>query len=188
MSKDNPIDTFAQWYAKHGPNPLITALLLGGGAYGVGKVGWNSIVEVLRSLGRPIGKKFMGGDSNPDADRDWNESMDNIKSDSSLSKWVPAAVGALVTSGALTAFSNPQQKYKGLLKWHSDINAFNKSAMDMDYVYNGPNAMSFNSYVTDLDWNRPIHASNVVGLFKNDPHLDNEPYARNMGISIVQDK
>ena len=177
----NPISTAAQWYTKHGPNPLFTALLLGLGTYGVGKGAWGSTVETLRSIGRPFGRRVLGGEDPrraAAADADWNEAMDNLKQDSHLARWVPVGLGALATGLAAGAFYMPNQPYKGLLKWYPGTY---KTASF------GPQSMDMNPYITDMDWNRQINAANVVGLFKNDPHLEDAPYARNMGISIVAD-
>lgn len=185
MSKGNIIDSIVQGYAKHGPNPLFTALLLGLGSYGVGRLGWKSTVETLRSLGRPLGRKLLstGSDARSlaEADDNWNTAMDNLKQDSHLARWVPVGIGALTTGLALEVFRNPKQPHQGLLKWYPKTASFN------DAPYIRTQEMGMDPYVTELDWNRRIPAADVVGLFKNDPHLDDQMYARNMGISIVSD-
>ena len=50
MKDKNSIGDAVQWYAKHGPNPLITAGLLGLGTYGLGRLAWKPIVETVRSV------------------------------------------------------------------------------------------------------------------------------------------
>lgn len=183
MSKGGIIGRLANLYTTRGPSPWATAALLGLGVYGTGRLGWGATIETLRSLGRPIAAKM--GDDPAQARAVWDMKMDEYKNDSIKKRRIPAAAGILTTLATLGYLYTPNQEYKGLAQWYPEMHPIPKRASFDPYMQN--QSIGMNSYVNELDWNRPIHASNVIGLFKNDPHLQDEPYARNMGISIVAD-
>lgn len=190
MSEDNPISTAVQWYKEHGPNPVATAGLLGLMAWGASKLGWNPLVETSRSLLRPIGTRMLGG--GPAANAQYNEAFDNLKNDSEMAKWLPRVIGMLGFMVPMELWDTPGARYRGWTQWDAPVAAHKlPDAMlkkgSFGPMYNPTQDIGLDSYVTQLDWNRRIPASDVVGLFKYDPHLADETYARNMGISIVAD-
>lgn len=181
MSKDNPISTGVNWWKEHGPSPWLTALLAGALLYGKYRLLWNPSVDTLRSLGRPLGKRFMG------SDEEWNAAMDRLKTDSSARHYVPAAIGLLTTAGLAGLMYRPGVEGGGLLKW----DAPNKPLYETKYVRDDVDTLQktatyiTDSYMQDLDWAKPIDARTAQALFTNDPHVQENAYARNMGLAIV---
>lgn len=180
---DNNIADALRWWREHIPGgPAGTSLLIGLGAYGAGRLGWNQAVETARSLFRKPGRAMVGGATAQEADANYNEAVDRLKEDSAFRKWLPRVAGMIGFALPMYLWSNKEAPYRGWFDWYPYSMAKRGSL-----GYNPVQDMGMNSYVNELDWNRPIHASDVIGLFKDDPHLADEPYARNMGISIVAD-
>lgn len=181
MSRDNPISTGVQWWKQHGLNPLGTAALLGAIVYGKNRAMWGPSVELLRSLGRPIGSRVLGSDD------EWNASMDRLRDDSSYKTWLPMALGLMAAGGAAGLMYRPGEEAGGLLEW----DAKSKPMRTVKYV--DPNVRLMgktasyltDSYVQDLDWAKPVDSRVAKALFTNDPRVQNDAYARNMGLSIV---
>lgn len=180
MSKDNPFSTAAYWWKEHGPGPIGTAALLGALIYGKNRALWGPSIETLRSLGRPVGSRLMGGDA------DWNEAMDNLKYNSSYRRVVPAAFGLLGAAGALALMARPGLEGYGLTSWdakpkplYNDVNGSKAVSLYKTASY------LTDSYVQDLDWMQPLDSVRAKALFTNDPEVQANAYARNMGLAIV---
>lgn len=181
MSKDNPISTGVNWWKERGPSPWLTALLAGSLLYGKYRLLWNPSMETLRSLGRPIGKRVMGGDA------EWNAEIDRLKSDSSARYKVPAALGALTTLGLLGTMYRPGVEGGGLLQWDAPNKPLYETrwlSKDLDELKKTASYIT-DSYMQDLDWAKPIDARTAQALFTNDPKVQENAYARNLGLSIV---
>ena len=180
MSKDNPISGALTWWRENGPNPLLTAAMLGGLAYGKGRLFWGPAVETLRSLGRPFGKKMAGGE------RDWDYAMDELKSNSEYSKFVQKALGLLTAGTALAAFARPDRENMGLLKWNAPFKAGYNNIVNngTSELYKTASYLT-DSYMQDIDWMQPIDARQARALFTNDPAVQENAYVRNTGLAIV---
>lgn len=194
---DNFISQAFEGYKKVIPNPLTSAMLVGAGAYGLSRLGWNPIVETIRSLARVPGKA-LGGMS----DDEWDEAMDELKNNSSYRRWIPAAIGALTFGGHVLGSYTPYERHGGLLKWNATPSGY----QDPKLKYGLPNTdsmytpeqrgetpaqskrateFSYSGYVPDFDFSQPVNARHAQLLFTNDPYLQNEPYVKNMGTAIV---
>lgn len=204
---DNPISRALQAYQKAVPSPLLHAALLGAGAYGLTRLGWRPIVETTRSLARIPGRS-LGGMS----DREWDEAMDELGADPSLSRWIPVAIGALAAGGTLAAHYRPNKQYGGLLSWNANTKYYKNPAdrflapdtsnqftqpMKMENVWldslrktsslskEADSPYLYGNYVPTTDFAKALNASSAVDLFVNDPYLQNQDYVRNLGTSIV---
>ena len=204
---DNPISRALQAYQKAVPSPLLHAALLGAGAYGLTRLGWRPIVETTRSLARIPGRA-LGGMS----DGEWDEAMDELSADPSLSRWIPAAIGALAAGGTLAAHYRPNKQYGGLLSWNANTKYYKNPAdrflaPDTSNQFTQPTKMEnvwldslrktsslskeadspylYGNYVPTTDFAKALNASSAVDLFVNDPYLQNQDYVRNLGTAIV---
>lgn len=185
---DNFISQAFENYKKVVPNPLTHAIIMGAGAYGLSRSAWNPIVETIRSLARVPGKS-LGGLS----DDEWDEAMDELKSNSKYKNWIPAAIGALALGGTTYGSYTPYERYGGLLKWndtpsgYQDIkNKYTLPEMSKQQSLNKKaDDFYYNGYVPDIDFSQPVNARHAQALFTNDPYLINDPYVKNMGTAIV---
>jgi hypothetical protein len=202
---DNPISRMVERYKSIVPNPLASSLLVGGGLWGVSKLGYGNIMNTIRSLGRPIAKRMTGM-----SDMDFDESMDELTYDSNYSTWLPIGVGAL---GAIAAAAPSFSRYRknfGLTAWDSPIMPHKPMSNDPDYLRGindltapeMPSSMTkpasykmykaasafFNStgYDNDpLDMTKAVDIGRARSLFDTDPYLMNDSYTRNFGNSII---
>jgi hypothetical protein len=181
MSKDNPISTGVHWWKEHGPSPWLTALLAGALSYGKYRAMWNPSIETLRSLGRPVGKRLMG------SDRAWNREIDELKSSSSARHRLPAALGLLTAASVAGLLYRPGVEGGGLLKWDAPNKPlYSPNALETKLASLQKTASYItDSYMQDLDWAKPIDARTAQALFTNDPKVQENAYARNMGLAIV---
>lgn len=194
---DNAISRGVQTYRKIVPFPAAQALLLGGLTYGIGRFAWDPIVETIRSLARIPGRKL-----GQMTDREWDEAMDELKNDSSYRRWVPAILGAIAAGTSAGFTYTPNAKYYGMFSWNPQ-RKFDQKTYDKkigEYAATLPHTwfpktgslckkaddlFEYTGYVPDMDWSQIINARQAQSLFTNDPFLQNEPYARNLGTAIV---
>ena len=211
-NKDNFISSSWATYKKAVPSPMLSAVLLGAGAYGISRLAWNPITDTVRSLARYPGKKLSGM-----TNAEWDEAMDSLKHESKYRKWIPAALGAAVGAGALASSYRGNREYRGLIGWDENYNytgipgagykppdfskeanesflydSFNHSpdvtqrmnATRSDALFN-PSPVTHSNYMNDIDFSRTINATKSNDLFTNDPHLQNNTYVRHMGSAII---
>ena len=187
----NPIGTTATFYKKYGPNPLLSAMLLGGAVYGAGRLAWNPIMETIRALGRPFASERSKED--PNAELKWDKSIDEIKRDSDLKYKLPIALGILTGLGSAATLVRPNERWFGLLDWdakprQTTLMSRPPAGSPDAYVVGETKTASLDPaspYISDIDWNKPIGATRATGLFTGDKHFDDDPYVRNLGVSIV---
>lgn len=188
-SEDNFIAQGWNAYKKAVPSPLISALLVGGGIYGLGRLAWGPSVETVRAIARYPGRKMSGLTS-----EEWDIAMDNLKQHSTYRKWLPAVFGAAATAGVLAGHYKGNKSWGGLGSWNPDNKL--KPDYNSDTVYAGTSTgsgqykessdmYSYDGYVNDTDFSQVVNISKANSLFSNDPHLQNNPYVRNMGTAIV---
>lgn len=205
--QDNVVSRALQAYQKAVPSPLLHAALLGAGAYGLTRLGWKPIVETTRSLARVPGRALAGM-----SDQDWDAAMDELGSDPSFGRWIPAAIGALAAGGTLAAHYRPNKQYGGLLSWNANTKYYQNPAErflapdtsnqftplsaredhwvkllrktgSLDKTADSP--YLYGNYVPTTDFSKALNAVSAVDLFVNDPYLQNQNYVRNLGTSII---
>lgn len=189
---DNPISDAVQAYQRVVPSPLLQSLLLGGSIFGLGRLGWNRGVETARSLFRLPATKMTGM-----TNREYDDEVDNIKSDSGLQVAIPGmlGLGALASSLALTHRSG--EEGLGQLAWNSRPNGYvpNRDFQMPTGMGKGAAMQKFASslfeyggYVPSVDVSQIINVPYTKEqFFSNDPFLQNKPYVKSMGISILAD-
>lgn len=184
---DNFISRAFEGYKKIAPNPLTSSLLVGAGAWGLSRLGWNPIVETIRSVARVPGKALGGMN-----DEEWDAAMDELKSNSKYKRWIPAAFGALAAGAHTFASYTPHERYGGLLHWNGTPSGYQDSKQK--YLYptqkkiasvKEANDFSYNGYIPEFDFSKPVNFRHAQALFTNDPFLQNEQYVKNMGTAIV---
>ena len=158
---------------KYVPNPLWLAggIGLAGGALGIGM--WDNIVHTGGSLGRYPIRKITGMSND-----EYDQAMEDLANDNKYKWLIPGAIAALLSGGYLAARYNPNQEGKGLTSWTPKVASLQKQADEL-FTYGG--------YVPDIDFSQVINAGQAKDMFSNDPNLRNDPYVRNMGISIIND-
>lgn len=145
-------------------SPIGMGIGLGLLGAGLGYGAWRNIVETGGSLGRYPITKMTGM-----TDDEYDEAMEEIANDKRY-KWImPGALAALLGGGYL-AFRAPNSYTK-----------FASQDKQADELF------SYGGYVPDIDFHQIINAGQAKDLFTNDPHLKDDPYVRNMGISIIND-
>lgn len=193
---DNPISSFASGYKKVTVNPIGSSALLGGLGFGVGYLGWDRGVEAARALlRRPV--TWM----TKMTPKEFDEEVDDIKSDSKLRWIIPGILGAGVMGLGLMWNYRPNEAYGGLLKWNAKPKPLDENRY-RNYTMPGPqnlqktaaleklsnSVFEYSGYVPELDFAKTINAPVAKRqLFSNDPWLQNEPYVQNMGIAILSD-
>lgn len=181
----NTISRILEKYRDKGPGPLSTALLLGGAAYGTSRLAWPTVVETLRSVGRPVGRGIYGGGSEGDAE--WNEAMDKMRSNPVYRHWIPAAIGLVAAGGASVLFGG-----RGLGSWGTtptarESSTYVKSPVDFKKAASS-GILPGDGYITSLDWDKSLNLGLARDMFSPSvTGLENENYARHMGTAIVSD-
>ena len=201
MAKDNPISRFVERYTNIVPNPLAHAALLGTAAYGASKLGYNSIMRTIRSLGRVPGRQLANLSND-----EWDEAMDEMLYNSNYSTWLPVGLGALAAVAAASPHFSPYRKNFGLTAWDSPIQShhaasnspghnrdINESlAMPMVKLSSYGMHKVANSLFTAtgydanaMDMSKVVDVGRARSLFNSDPFLANDSYTRNFGNSII---
>ena len=196
----NAIGSAVQAYKDVTINPAVNAGLQGATAFGVGTVGWNRIIETLRSmLRRPASIALK---MTPE---EFDQEMDDIKNDKKL-RWILPSAMALGTSGvsALASY-RPNEEYGGLLSWNAKAKPFNANTY-RGYVMPGTQNITktaalqkFASELTEYGgWVPSKEMANAYSkvvdapfmsslLFTNDPWMQNDLRTRCTGKAIFAD-
>lgn len=161
--------------------PLGASLLLGGAGYGLGRIFWNRLVSTGGSLGRIPIRKMTGM-----SDDEYDEAIQELKSDNRYKHIIPAAIGATLGLGTLGAFYNSNRSNGGLLSWNPSVKTASSlhCKEELDKV---ASFMSLDGFVPELNMQASIDARKAQSLFSNDPFLKEDPYVKNMATSIVAD-
>ena len=160
-------------------SPLGLAAGIGLLGDGAGMLGWNMLVNTTRSLGRLPARKLFGM-----SNAEWDATMDEAQDTKSYRYIIPGALGLLSAGGVLAANFNPKESGYGLLSWYPEIKtasmektaAFCKFADDL-FEYGG--------YVPSIDFSKPIDVRAARDMFDNNPHLQDDPYVRHFGDSVL---
>lgn len=156
---------------KYTNSPLGMAAALGLTGVGLGYGLWRNAVETGGSLGRYPIRKLTGM-----TDEEYDQAMEELASDSRYKWLIPGALATLLGGGYLALKANPNQKNFGLTSWTPKTASLHKEADEL-FTYGG--------YVPDVDFSQVINAGQARDMFSNDPNLKDDPYVRNMGISII---
>jgi len=192
----NPIGTAAQAYRDITINPTVSSGALGVGAFGVGVVGWNRIIETLRSLLRRPASLVMKM-----SPHEFDQEMEDIKNDDKLRWILPGALGAGVMGLGLAASYRPNEDYGGLLKWNDypkplDTDVYRGYIMPGSQNLEKKGAMEklasaafeYGGYVPKIDFSQILDAPAMKqDLFSNDPWMQNDPHTKYTGIAILSD-
>ena len=158
---------------RHVHNPLVLAAGLGLAGAGAGLMLWPNVAYTVGSLGRYPIRKMTGMTAD-----EYDQALDELASDSRYNFLVPVALGSVAAGSYLAAKANPNQKNYGLTSWVPKTASLNKEADEL---------FSYGGYVPDINFHQIINANQAKAMFTNDPKLQNEPYVKNMGLSIIND-
>lgn len=199
---ENPIGSFADTYRKVTINPAISAGAQGTLAFGVGTVGWDRLIETLRSLlRRPVSYLYKIPPKEFDAE------MEDIKNDKKMRILIPALIGVGVTGTSLATSYRPNEEYGGLLSWNAKAKPLDEEAFRGYIMPGSQNAVSdepmdksaalhkfasdifeYGGFVPKFDPSQIINApATKRELFTNDPWMQNDSFTRNTGIAIFSD-
>ena len=110
----NAIGSAVQAYQDVTLNPTVSAGLQGTAAFGVGTVGWDRIIETLRSLLRRPASFALRM-----SPQEFDQEMEDIKHDKKL-KWIlPGALGLGTAGLSLATSYRPNEEYGGLFSWNA---------------------------------------------------------------------
>ncbi len=158
---------------KHIPNPLVLAAGLGLAGAGIGYGLWPNAAYTIGSIGRYPIRKMTGMSAD-----EYDQALDELATDSKYNVLVPAALGSIAAGSYLTLRANPNQRGYGLLNWVPKTASLHKEADEL---------FSYGGYVPDINFHQIINANQAKNMFTNDPHLQDDPYVKNMGLSIIND-
>lgn len=197
---DKPVASMFDWYRSHVKSPLATSLILGLGTAGVTRLAWGPVVETIRSLGRPFRKKLKPMLADGKGRFDYDKTIDEIKENSEYRWKIPMAFGLIAAGLPLYANYDKRKQGNGLLSYDAPfVPAAPSSRPERGSYYNEnqimasmPKTASWDMfsdssaiYTQDLDWQKPIPVSSATSMFSSDPHFQNDPYTRQMGLSII---
>ena len=196
----NAIGSAVQAYQDVTLNPTVSAGLQGTAAFGVGTVGWDRIIETLRSLLRRPASFALRM-----SPQEFDQEMEDIKHDKKL-KWIlPGALGLGTAGLSLATSYRPNEEYGGLFSWNAKgkpldttryreyimpgtqnlkkAAAFLKLANELT-EYGGwvPSKEMSDAYAKTLD--APYMSQS---LFSNDPWMKNDLRTRCTGQAIFAD-
>lgn len=181
MATDNWIAKAYRGYQRVIPAPAAQAALVGGLAYGAGSLLWNPMVSTMKSLGRRPVSLMTGMPV-----EEWDAAMEEMRTDPKYKRWLPLVLGATAAVGSTALTYKPSKVYGGQFSWNArnslkgranNVSPQSKTQSDL-----------YNDSVNSLDFSeltKAIDAKGAVDLFNNDPALQNNQYARNMGTAIV---
>lgn len=205
----NLFSSLGNAYRKIVPNPLISSLILGAGAFGLTKLFQNQFIDTSKVLLSPIMARKMGISR-----EEWYNIAEELKHNKKYNMWIPALAGLTLAGGSLAMSYRPGEKYKGLLSWNAapttkapsldyatgrDFSAvpknplINRAVPDNANYYNTRKIASedifSSSFTPSQDLTKMINVKSTMDLFTKDPYLNNtnNSYVRNLGTSIVAD-
>lgn len=173
---------FVEWYRQHGPNPLVTAMIGGGLAYGGTRLAANPILETGKSLAYPVVSRIEGGEQK------LAEKVERFKDNGGAHK-LGLLAGAGTTLALAALMYNPRQTgLGGLTGWNNpyDLVGRHKVIKTAALNINYNNLMNErDSIVSNINWHQPVNAGRATALINNDPYLQQTPYICNLGSSII---
>ena len=167
------LSAIAQPIRRVAGSPLGLGIGIGALGFGLGSGLWKNIIQTGGSLGRYPLKKLTGM-----SDEEYDEAMEDLAHDNRYRWLIPGAIGLMLGGGYLYSKDNFRQEGRGLFSWTPKTASMHKQADEL---------FSYGGYVPDLDFSQVINAGKARDMFSNDPNLQNDPYVRNMGISIIND-
>lgn len=194
----NFISSLLERYRQRGPNPLSTALLLGAGTYGLGRLAWGPLVSTYRSLKRPVTSRAYSGVA---ADLYDEETVD-LKHNNRARRLVPLIAGLGTTGAALFLLADPRKKAWGMFDWTATRAAAPatkeggaSSTRNMP-LYRGEDlsapsdnlekTAALDSYYQALDWSKPLDIGGADRLLRPGNGFDSDTdFARLTGRAIV---
>lgn len=193
---ENPIGTAADLYRTVTINPTVSAGVQGTAAFGAGYIGWERMMNTLRSLlRRPI--SYMTKMTPREFDEEWQDIQDDPK----MRYIIPGSIGAGVAGLSLLASHRPNEEYGGLLSWNGKAKPFDSSVY-RGYIMPGTqnlaksaalkklasSAFEYGGYVPTIDYSKVLDGpATKRQLFTNDPWMQGDSFTRNMGVSIFAD-
>lgn len=205
----NFISSFGNAYRKIVPNPIVSSLLLGAGAFGLAKIFQNQVIDTSKVLLSPLMTRRMGISR-----EEWYSMAEEAKHNKNYSKWFPILAGLTAAGGSLAMSYRPGEQYGGLLSWNAAPTTKAKklpfaTGMDFSEVPKKPiinralpdnaNAYTWNktaaedlfssSFTPSQDLTKMINVKSTMDLFTKDPYLSgtSNSYVRNLGTAIVAD-
>lgn len=167
---DNPIATIYNGYTNTVKSPLVNTALWTLLAYGTGRGLRRPINETLRTLFRKPGTAVFKAAGDPDPDKSYNEALDELKG-TNIIPWLMAGTAAVAS---LYPRFDKNKPWYGYRLYSDQPKLFKQSSFEPSF-----------GYETDIDWHQNINAGVANSLFMNDSHLQDNSYARHMGMSIV---
>lgn len=198
--RKNPVGDAVQAYRNITLNPAVSAGLQGTVAFGVGAVGWNRIIETLRSLlRRPVSIAMKM------TPQEFDQEMEDIKNDEKLRWILPGALGLGTAGLSLAASYRPNEEHGGLLSWNAkpqELDLDRYRGYTMPGSQNLEKAAALRKFASELteyggwvpskelanSYAKVIDAPAVSqALFSNDPWMQNDIRTRCTGQAIFAD-
>lgn len=151
------------------PVLMATGLGLAGAGLGIGL--WENIIETGGSLGRYPIRKLTGM-----SDAEYSQAVRDLASDDRYRWLVPGAIGALLGGSYLNLKHNQNQVGKGIHNWAPKTASLQKAADEL---------WSYGGYVPKLPEDQIVNARAARAMFTNDPFIQQNPYLKNTGLSII---
>jgi hypothetical protein len=198
--RKNPVGDAAQLYRTVTINPAVNAGLQGTAAFGVGVIGWNRLMETLRSmLRRPASLALKM------SPQEFDREIEDIKNDSKMRWILPGALGTGIMGLSLAASHRPNEEYGGLLSWNAKAKPLDPDRFRgyiMPGTQNLEKAAALQKFASELteyggwvpskelanSYAKVIDAPAVSqALFSNDPWMQNDIRTRCTGQAIFAD-
>ena len=170
---DNIISGTYNLYKKIIPNPLVNAAVLGIGSW-----------FVTKKLGKPLHRLMLQAASaatGKAGDPQVAQQNQRIVQQASAyrDRTLPIIIGSLIAGGSLIGNGSLNKKYYGLTSWNPEPDQASKFLIK---------TQSFNQpmiYQPSVNMSTQVDVKSVSDIFRTNPILRSDSYARNLGLSIV---
>ena len=172
----NPIAKAVNFYQTIIPSPLIHAALLGTGAWWATK----KLTPAIQDTGIKLSLATTGKANDPQALAKAQQIAQQQRQLPIWKKHIPNTVGALAFLLTMAGVTNFDKKWNNWLTWNPANKMVKKQSLNK-----GASLWEFAGYQPSCKFDQVVNSNAVLDIFRTNPILRDDSYARNLGTSII---
>lgn len=178
---DNPIATTFKAYKNLVPNPAVQSLLLATIALPVAYAVKKPFYATLRNVAADPRTAALLGMSTKDAVQGVNQ----LQNDFVGKHVVPWVVGLTPAVASAIINAHPDAKNYGLDTWEPYASPYQTTKRNIKNINKTASLFQTVGYQPQLDFSQQLNRYDAAALMRNNPVLQQSPYAANLGTSII---
>lgn len=172
----NPIAKAVKFYQKVVPSPLIHAALLGTGAWWATK----KLTPTIQDVGIKLALATTGKANDPQTLARAQQVAQQQRQTPLWQKHVPITAGILAGLISMAGVTNFDKKWNNWLTWNPPDKLVKKESLNKS-----ASLWEFAGYQPSCKFDQVVNSNAVMDIFRTNPILRDDSYARNLGTSIV---